>query len=786
MKSMLKQFLCLTLGVTLLCSTAWSASIEVEARSQMVGNMNMSGDSTFDCDIISDNTKGQPRWLSYPGTRMTLNPNDQSYAGAMANNLPLALGGFVGTNSIKLQNVCEVKIAPRSGVAEQANSVNTTWYPHKITFNASYRNLATTNINGYDFFVDNKDTVMRVLEVNGSDEIDLQLKGNLDNASAQWLSDDKVILVNSSKYYYALKIVGLDSSNTPFELEQVPTVNSSNWEMTIPCDIELSKIAIIFGFAAKGAETSDDAVKRAKNCMNQTVTQILNDTKTYYNSLLQKAPKPTKWGINYVSADGITPQQHKLKYYEAWTFMLANYVRDIPEDDYNYAQVLCGKPSLWDCGHSSSPGTCAWESFFGYQYLGYILPDEAWSAYEGIMSHIDANGELPGECLPSRKAQTAWYLYSMTQDISKLENVYPAIKRYLEWREQNPRWIWSNMSISDEKDMEFVVSWLRDVDYAIKICDILGESNDKEMWITKKNTMINQMQNWFVTPSKIYQYWFTNKSSHYYWYRNEDLPHMISTALDIRGLPTDLMERFKEYYLSYHDDSKAMCGFDKQKFPDSDFVFYGLLENKMYQEFKEYVNINLRECIKVSPFAERIKVINNTSEIEGVIPSLFTACTVITTTFLTNDVRVDSGEPEEIVFENVPAKPTNLALNKVTTCSAIEPQTSFTSEKAVDNKLSTRWASDYNDAQWLSVDLEQEYEINKVVLNWEEAFGKAYKIQVSNDGIKWTDIYTTSSSNGGRDEIIFKQTQARYVRMYGVKRASSWGYSLYEFEVYGK
>jgi hyaluronoglucosaminidase len=90
----------------------------------------------------------------------------------------------------------------------------------------------------------------------------------------------------------------------------------------------------------------------------------------------------------------------------------------------------------------------------------------------------------------------------------------------------------------------------------------------------------------------------------------------------------------------------------------------------------------------------------------------------------------------------------------------------------------------YTDNQWISVDLGQVYSIDKVKLNWEAAFGKQYKIQVSTDGSQWTDVYTELNSNGGIDEIQFPAVDTRYVKMQGIKRSSGWGYSLYEIGVF--
>lgn len=125
----------------------------------------------------------------------------------------------------------------------------------------------------------------------------------------------------------------------------------------------------------------------------------------------------------------------------------------------------------------------------------------------------------------------------------------------------------------------------------------------------------------------------------------------------------------------------------------------------------------------------------------------------------------------------------NLALNRPAFSSSNENST-LTPDKAVDGNTGTRWSSAFSDPQWIYVDLGATYNINRVVLRWETAYGRAYQIQVSNNASTWTTIYSTSNGDGGVDDLSVSGT-GRYVRMYGTARGTPWGYSLWEFEVYG-
>ncbi|MGW6204482.1 discoidin domain-containing protein [Streptomyces sp. NPDC055089] len=103
---------------------------------------------------------------------------------------------------------------------------------------------------------------------------------------------------------------------------------------------------------------------------------------------------------------------------------------------------------------------------------------------------------------------------------------------------------------------------------------------------------------------------------------------------------------------------------------------------------------------------------------------------------------------------------------------------------AVDGDNGTRWSSAASDAQWLQVDLGTTTELSKVVLRWEAAYAKAYRIELSTNGTDWSTAYSTTTGAGGTETVNITGT-ARYVRMQGVTRATGYGYSLWEFQVFG-
>jgi endoglucanase len=152
------------------------------------------------------------------------------------------------------------------------------------------------------------------------------------------------------------------------------------------------------------------------------------------------------------------------------------------------------------------------------------------------------------------------------------------------------------------------------------------------------------------------------------------------------------------------------------------------------------------------------------------------------------DNRNGSTTSSEITISaisNIPDPTTpNLALNKTASASSFEND-GFPASNGVDGDYGSRWASEFSDPQWFQVDLGASYVINRAILNWEAAAGKVYDIQVSSTGSTWETVASITGGNGGEDDIVFSDVSARYVRMYGTGRITEYGYSLFEFEVYG-
>ncbi len=138
---------------------------------------------------------------------------------------------------------------------------------------------------------------------------------------------------------------------------------------------------------------------------------------------------------------------------------------------------------------------------------------------------------------------------------------------------------------------------------------------------------------------------------------------------------------------------------------------------------------------------------------------------------------------DSVVVPAANAADTLLSQGSSTTASSTE-NAGTPAANATDGNTATRWSSAFSDPQWIEVDLGATATIDKVILNWEAAYAKAFQIQTSTDNATWTSIFSTTSGTGGVQTLTVSGT-GRYVRMFGTVRATQYGYSLWEFQVYG-
>ena len=127
----------------------------------------------------------------------------------------------------------------------------------------------------------------------------------------------------------------------------------------------------------------------------------------------------------------------------------------------------------------------------------------------------------------------------------------------------------------------------------------------------------------------------------------------------------------------------------------------------------------------------------------------------------------------------------NLAYNRPVFTTSSE-SADLAGAYAVDANGNTRWSSSYANNQSIVVDLGANYNVSRVRLAWEAAYARDYQIQFSTDNTTWTTVREFwGKSSAAADDQTGLSGVARYVKVYCINRATTYGFSLYEFEIYG-
>jgi PKD repeat protein len=131
-----------------------------------------------------------------------------------------------------------------------------------------------------------------------------------------------------------------------------------------------------------------------------------------------------------------------------------------------------------------------------------------------------------------------------------------------------------------------------------------------------------------------------------------------------------------------------------------------------------------------------------------------------------------------------PPPPEDKAAGRPATASSVY-SSGFEAGLAVDDDLLTRWSSTSIDDQWWQVDLGRARAVDAIELDWEAAFAHQYRVQTSLDGSTFADAAAVTISTRGPARTEFPVRNARYVRVLGTDRATAYGISFWNAQVFG-
>jgi len=538
---------------------------------------------------------------------------------------------------------------------EEAAAHATTWRPYALDFTARY--ASGGSLSGYDVFHDHS-SFTRVLAGRDLEQGDagagLTLAGRFNGAVAYGAG---LLVVSTETFRYAVA-VGRDV-HVRYYANDVdlraggPTLDKPGptgwWAVQLPADD--ATIGVGFGYPG---ETDQDARHRAIAAARHHAGPVSRARwRRYWSSVLARVPHPDDFSLPAVPTFDLSDDQVRADYYRAWVFLQSDVLPPEPEIGYPYPQLAAGKPSMWNNGAEGARASASWDSLLGMQYLVYLDPTSAWRSFEGLMSLVDDDGRLGGESLPSRKAQTAWTLYSVTGDRRRLARIYPNLRRYLLWAQRNPRWIFGDHDFPDERDAEFVVSVHIDQGYARRIAAEIGADADLSLWDNHRAQLRQQYSSWFFPdsgPAKTLQYHYVDGSHA----DSAGNTLWVTTGLHLDGLTARHRDLLLERFEATFDPSEMLAGwgFPDVKAPDVTFTCYGLLDVGRAVSADQFAQAVLGGIVASGEYAEVYDNPDSGPVGTGVRPSLFGAVNVIDFVWLRNGYRADQGMP---VFVNLPA-----------------------------------------------------------------------------------------------------------------------------------
>jgi hypothetical protein len=109
---------------------------------------------------------------------------------------------------------------------------------------------------------------------------------------------------------------------------------------------------------------------------------------------------------------------------------------------------------------------------------------------------------------------------------------------------------------------------------------------------------------------------------------------------------------------------------------------------------------------------------------------------------------------------------------------------------ATDDDIGTRWSPGSENRSWLYVDLGEEYDVGRVVLQRDAPAATGVEIQVLGDGRdpqsdQWTSVCSTTVGSGASEDVRFTAAAGRYVRVLFQRRVPVAPLSLWELQVWG-
>jgi hexosaminidase len=126
----------------------------------------------------------------------------------------------------------------------------------------------------------------------------------------------------------------------------------------------------------------------------------------------------------------------------------------------------------------------------------------------------------------------------------------------------------------------------------------------------------------------------------------------------------------------------------------------------------------------------------------------------------------------------------NYAMNKTIYTSSFLG-VGYEETNANDGNYITYWSSLYNDNELITIDLGSIQNVDYIKIYWNTNYATEYRINTSDNGIFFSQVYYTNTSTGGAEQISINNL-CQFIEFELILRNSTFGFEIYEIEVYLK
>ena len=607
-----------------------------------------SKDYEVNVNELYDNSETRECWLTIPDSELVINPFNFSAYSDVAHeqaedfnrdSLLIDVGLLDSrSNGSKVMSVMGLAGRNPYGGYMYADKYEIGWQPDRISYTAEY--LPGLSLTAYDYFYD-EHTIVRNIFPKGENLCVWGAYSAINSDSLKFedgiftyrRSDGVTVSVDFScdgewKFY---------STESTFLSGQQESSEPGQYGIWAFLPIETGVVSASLAMGTTANKTDDIiAWGKAPFDNNNFITKA-GERADKWNSLLSKVPKPSSFKLPTIDSDDISEEDVKEYYYRSWTMIISNV---LPANNmFDYRTISLGKASMWAEGATVSKYSCIWESLFATQMYSYVDPEIAWELCLGNMAIIPSNGNIPGESLPSIKAQTVWVCYQGLKDREKLAQCVEPLENYFEWRYENPRWILGDYDNADEKDIDFLAPLQIDLKFMVRICNELGLSEKAEYWQNKSEQTYENMVKWCYSGKVPVQRNFLDSGV-----TSIGTPFWIGKALWSDNLSGEIKTRTLDYIKGQYDSEKPFCGFAAVKYDSWAYNLYGMMRYGETEIARNMIQSGIRDVIRSGFIGELYNKHGRGTVCEGVRPSVFGAMIVIDCVWLMNGFMYHEGD----------------------------------------------------------------------------------------------------------------------------------------------